>query len=598
MRLKKVIFDNNGFRGLRNLEIDISPRITVIAGHNGIGKSTILGIIANGSEFKGSRNQKTILNKNFRSDFSEIFFLDYQGDFEREPQASSAKLIYEADDVILTKNCTVTAGHKRIVSKKNYKPFLKKVNPKDLTEKQKKDLDDRNQKNPDDSYFYVYRVRLIPRTKDIQSPEGKDNTNGLMANAAKLEIPTLYLGMSRVYPIGEFADHSIIRKKTNIEDGISDFIKKFFNDVIPYDSNEDGKLYSHSFSETNKQSLVPELDHSSLTISLGQDSLSSIATAFASFKALKDVMQDTYPGGILIIDEIEAGLHPKAQLKLMSVVRNHARHLKLQVIVTSHSLTIIKDVLDNSSQVMNNPNKLCDSVVYLMDTRIPRLMEDPTYSKIKADMLLERTILEDTSDRIKVYFEDDEAKYFFEKLLEFKGISSNSIDFGSKFETISLKVGCEVLIKLVQVDNYFNKAVLIADNDVASKQSNRSIINRYRNLCCLPCSKDINANSPSYLRNPEMLIYKFIEKRLKDPQTYHAFWNNARMYTTDYISEHIINLSANQQQDRNCMKKWFNNNKNIFDELHVMQQWCEENNEAVDKFFTELSEAFDEAIRA
>lgn len=55
MKLKKVIFNDQGFRNLRNLTIDIAPRITVIAGHNGIGKSTILGLIANGTEYKANK---------------------------------------------------------------------------------------------------------------------------------------------------------------------------------------------------------------------------------------------------------------------------------------------------------------------------------------------------------------------------------------------------------------------------------------------------------------------------------------------------------------------------------------------------------------
>ncbi len=37
------------FRKLKKIEINFSERITLIAGHNGIGKSTILGLVANGS---------------------------------------------------------------------------------------------------------------------------------------------------------------------------------------------------------------------------------------------------------------------------------------------------------------------------------------------------------------------------------------------------------------------------------------------------------------------------------------------------------------------------------------------------------------------
>ena len=90
MKIKRVDFDNNGFRNLHDLTIEIADRITVIGGHNGIGKSTILGLIANGSELKIHR---TLLDNSFRADFSEIFFLDYKGEFkEREPEPSKATL--------------------------------------------------------------------------------------------------------------------------------------------------------------------------------------------------------------------------------------------------------------------------------------------------------------------------------------------------------------------------------------------------------------------------------------------------------------------------------------------------------------------------
>lgn len=54
MKIKSISFGDIPFRMFRNLTINISERLTVIAGHNGIGKSTLLGLIANGSELKSS----------------------------------------------------------------------------------------------------------------------------------------------------------------------------------------------------------------------------------------------------------------------------------------------------------------------------------------------------------------------------------------------------------------------------------------------------------------------------------------------------------------------------------------------------------------
>jgi ABC-type multidrug transport system ATPase subunit len=92
-----------------------------------------------------------------------------------------------------------------------------------------------------------------------------------------------------------------------------------------------------------------------------------------------------YIGGLLVIDEIEAGLHPRAQIKLMNLLKSQANSLDLQIVLTSHSLTVIKYIFD-----LKDPLNISglDSVVYLTDTRLPRLMKDPTYTKIKYDMLL------------------------------------------------------------------------------------------------------------------------------------------------------------------------------------------------------------------
>ena len=75
MKIKSISFGDIPFRMFRNLTINISERLTVIAGHNGIGKSTLLGLIANGSELKSSEG-KTLLKRSFQAQLHELFYLD------------------------------------------------------------------------------------------------------------------------------------------------------------------------------------------------------------------------------------------------------------------------------------------------------------------------------------------------------------------------------------------------------------------------------------------------------------------------------------------------------------------------------------------
>ena len=58
------------FRAMKDVDIPIGQRLTAIAGQNSTGKSTILGML--GQPF-GMTGYKTILDKSFRTKFSDIF---------------------------------------------------------------------------------------------------------------------------------------------------------------------------------------------------------------------------------------------------------------------------------------------------------------------------------------------------------------------------------------------------------------------------------------------------------------------------------------------------------------------------------------------
>lgn len=563
LKVSKIKFDEIGFRKLSNLEIPISPRLTVIAGHNGIGKSSILGLIANCSALTG---HQSYFDKTFRSEFNELFYLDIDQELkplnERGYIFIDYSIIHNNDDLeIFTKRCSISANTK--------------VDP------------ETGEKNYE-------RIRVIPRSENTtRSKELSFSVDG------KMPIPTIYLGMSRITPIGEIDDLNFEKKEVHVIDMYDkEYIEESFKFVIDYQKNDDRNyIIDHNVKGSKKKSKIPNTEHSTLAISLGQDSLSSIITALASFKKIQRELKEKYNGGILVIDEIEAGLHPRAQIKLLNLLKKEANSLNLQIIVTSHSLTIIKYIFD-----LDNPKsqQVMDSVVYLMDTRMPKLLQNSSYTKIKYDMLMlsdnERTGGQSNKE-VKVYFEDDEAKYFFEKILEYKNKTNGEMSFGVSIKTVSLKIGCEILIKLAPADNYFRQAILIADNDVASKESNNKIISQYKNFCVLPQSNDIKPNSPAKSRTPEALIYNFIQKRFDDPKKYRHFWDNSDTYTTDYVQDHILILNEKEKKDRDVLKKWFQSSKKYFDERKILELWCEENSKYVDEFLEQFSLSVDEAAK-
>lgn len=464
MKLKKISFDEKGFRKLKNIEIPIAPYITAIAGHNGIGKSTILGLIANCSGL--SKGEKSFFGKVFQSNFQEAFHLDYFQDYDnylikgtKKADTPKVTVQYHVETnqdgsfIELNKICAVSI-QKHAIKERLYKNHMIKVpEDKHIDPNHSLDLEDFDNNSLSSSsepLINIWRLRIIPRTQQLPNTPEIEVLDEKLKGAGKMPIPTLYLGMSRMTPIGEF-DAELIDKKTikkmNGED--KNFIVNSFKDVLYFDES-DNEITAHSFSSSKKSSYLPSFPYHSFTVSLGQDSLSSIVTALASFNYLKRTSPQTYSGGILVIDEVDAGLHPRAQEKLINLLHTQARKLNLQIILTTHSLTVIKTILSKNE----HPGEKVNGVVYLQDSNFPRIMENPTYTKIKNDMLV-LAPLEDKPETIKLYFEDDEALFFFKQILKYKNIIHDKDYFGKELELISLSVGCNILLDLHKGDSYF-----------------------------------------------------------------------------------------------------------------------------------------------
>ena len=79
--------------------------------------------------------------------------------------------------------------------------------------------------------------------------------------------------------------------------------------------------------------------------SLGYNNLIYIATILAEFEGLKD--KYTTPR-ILLIEELEAHLHPQLQIKLLKYLQEQAEKNDIQVIITTHSVSLASSVsIDN-----------------------------------------------------------------------------------------------------------------------------------------------------------------------------------------------------------------------------------------------------------
>ena len=548
MKIKHIIFGNPPFRMLKDMNISLASRITVIAGHNGIGKSTILGLIANGSEIKKTQGT-TLFSLAFQAQFHELFFLDEKDYFPARNTKPTFQLIYShegLDDLI--KTCNVSQH----------------------TEKE------------------TVGNKIITRSRLKILPRGAQN-GWNVGESAKVTIPTLYLSMSRMLPIGDQQNSltATVFNKINEDDKI--YLEEKFKSIIDNKLVDSGHVTKHELRHTTKKSFLPEFEHSTKTISLGQDSLSSIITAFGSFNKLKREHPEEYKGGILLIDEIDAGFHPKAQIKLIKLIKEEATKLKLQVIVTTHSLTVIQEVLKISDETARSGQNI-DSVIYIEDILRPRLMANPSYVHIKNDMLSRLPVPVEKLPEVKIYFEDEEAKWFFEQIVKHEQIDLKT-KYSHEFILVAAKLGCSNLKALFKVDDYFRKVIIIFDNDVLSNGADKELVKTHNNLIVLPAFVS-NENCEPADRTPEYQMYILIYDLLQNRE--HEIWNDLPdHYHLGSIKENFIDtfpkVPEGNKKLRDLRKDWFKTNQYHFESIGFMKYFCLQNKVTTVQFINDLN---------
>lgn len=558
IKLRNLKVEQPPFRKLKDITVPISERITVIGGHNGIGKSTLIGMIANGSGLRSAKN-KSYFDLSFQAVFHELFSLSETYDYKSTlSERGSVTLEYEIfekeseETFLLEKKCNVTK-HK-----------------------------DRNTNEE--------RLKIVPRTvnKEIGTRAG-------IGNDARVPLPTIYLGMSRVNPIGELDQDTIDRQTARSFDSEdANYYRNCLKEIIDIDLDEsDNTMLSHSFKGSKKRSKLPKLKFDSLAISAGQDSLGSILTALASFKRIQRQLGDQYIGGLLVIDEIDAGLHPHAQLKLIRLLKSQAREMKLQIIATTHSLVVMKEILEIDEDQIKK-GKVTDTVVYITDSKSPTVMRNVSYQKIESNIFLKRPSGKiNNVPTIKVYFEDYEAKYFFQKIIESLNLDPES-NFGVKLKLIASKIGCKTLLALAEADDYFDSVMIVFDGDIISEESSRRVLKSKANFLSLPIDIDKPQNAPPKTLNPEMVLYRYIEKLHNDRPE--IFWMKTLElgYDGDQIKEHVLNINQYSTQagkDRDRNKLWFNANKEYFDQVDLIAYWAKDHPKQIEAFINQVKVA-------
>ena len=458
-QLKKITIAK--FRALNNVEIEFGDYVTVICGKNGTSKSSILGIAAQIFSFEkdyvtgeslGAYRQ--ISGKVFKSQYREHIRISEKFD---TPGSLSANIILHE-------------GYTDQVATANLELITR--------------TDDETKK-------------ILPR------PVIRKNSTATGNTSRNFTHPVIFLSLKRLYPIAdrEYKAIDFDYLKTHEKEFIA-LTNELLNRSSTLATGTHGTI-------TSAVSHGDNYDHES--VSAGEDNAGQIIMALLSFKKLQTEYAD-YKGGLLLIDEADAGLFPTAQVNLLKIFARECRNLNLQVVMTSHSPVMIEYAYEQSQETRSKKFK----TIYLSNTYgAVQVQSDWSWAKISADIHTKPISVGPTVSlpSVNVYFEDKEAEDFFAALINRQPIKKFSNPMSG------IKMGCTNYKELMdkKVPEFTTNSVVCLDADAKSLLKGKD----YKTVVLLP------GGLP-----PDQLLFEHLYNLLPDD----AFWQNNLQFSREVFT--------------------------------------------------------------
>jgi len=502
------------FRGFQDVNFNLGNNLTVIAGQNGTQKTTLLGILSQPFTITDKENplfgEKPLCGGNYKSLFSEKFKLSDEFDIAQSHEWT---------------------------------------------------LHIKNEENPE---FTIESIkRDSSNSSGIRFWKKGDRTKG----SGYIQLPVIYLSLSRLFPIGEdigINTSNEIRLSTEEFNFYKDWHNKIL--IIP-----DVEMTTVDYL-VSKQKITLGVNtefYDWRMNSAGQDNIGKILLAILSFMRLKNSHGIAYKGGILVIDELDATLYPASQIKLIEALRKFSSQLNIQIIFTTHSLSILEKTCD-----LQHTKTLSDQVkvVYLqkVDSRV-KALENVSYDIIR-DKLNVALSVQKPMKKIHVFTEDIEGEIFLRSLIKRRS---------SFLEYVNCTLGCDNLIELSRkrIKGFkFPESILVLDGDVKTESSKMRRINQLDNIIILPG-----------LKSPERLLAEFLHGLSDESSVWENIQNGySKQIVFQYITfKEILN-------DRDKAKVWFNSQKQYWGRncTKLINPWIDKNKEDVELFLSDLDKLF------
>lgn len=395
---------------------------------------------------------------------------------------------------------------------------------------------------------------------------GIDNQKGM----GNFSLNTSYLNLKRLFPILETN-----AKKANITISREDQTKiaRAYEKIMQRSAYSSSEAISDSKS---KNTLGPSDSYYDFSaISSGEDNLGFILSkmmAFERFKTEGDSLQ-----GLLCIDEIEASLHPIAQIKLIRYLKEWSKKHHMQTIVTTHSLFLVDYCLKLQEE---NPDALDEVVINNISTQQVgddhnfNIMINPDFKTIYKELTFTDTSESSELYKVNLICEDSIAAEALKKIIKKRNIIKN-IDF---ITDVSGTEGSpwKGLVSLAKNGRkLLDDSIIVLDPDVPEGEITR-------------------LNFPFILKIPDINSKAFCLERQIVNYLYHLdgshelFKDKEKDFIISEFTNHGIfsdNIdSGNISSD--LFKKWVSKNKTYYSK--VLTQYIKENKDVYSEFANHL----------
>lgn len=501
------------FRGFEDVEIELGSQLTIIAGQNGTQKTTILGMLSQPFTINDASNPMK----------------------DEKPLCGGSFKSAFSEKFKMSDTFDIAKGHEWTLHILNEEPFT---------------------------------LESIKRGKDkLRFWKKGDRSKG----SGYIQLPVVFLSLKRLIPIGEDIklNESSLHCLTPQEEL---FFKDWHKKILI--SNEEITTANYLESPDKNTLGINTAHYDWRQNSSGQDNVGKILLAVMSFKRLKEKYPSNYEGGILAIDELDATLYPGSQIKLIEALRKFASDYKIQIILTTHSLTILEKTCElQELNKANTATKEQIKVVFLekKNNKI-RIIQNATIDTIRHRLNV--TIESKKNLKIDAFTEDKECIVFAKALLKRKA---------SLFNFVDCTLSCSSLIDLAhrKIPSFvLPNSIIFLDGDVKGQKSEYKKAKALENVVILPT-----------MISPERVLATFLNELDDDS----PIWESVNVnFTKQYcFKDYTINEIL---MDRIKAKKWFNSHLKDWgtNATKIINPWINVNKDLTDQFIKDFIVVYNE----